>query len=100
MRKIIKIDVKSNFIINCTFDNSEDRIIDLEKILDKNDKYASKVFDDKIFRKVKIGSQGELFWEGIAEMKNLNNENIPCEYDICPDFVYQNSESLSTAQIP
>ena len=91
MRKITAIEVKDNFVIRCKFDNGEIRDVDIKTLLDKNGKYAHKVFDKSVFKKVKLGKFGQLYWEGIAEMKDLNREIIPAEYDICPDFAYMNS---------
>jgi len=89
MRKILKIELLEPYKILCIFDNGEQRIIDLDEVLKKSNKYTSKVFSN--FHKTKIGSNGEIYWDGIGEIKNLNGETIPCEYDICPDFAYINS---------
>ena len=91
MNEIIKISFQKPFKILCSFNNGEQRILDLESLLDKSGKYSSKVFNDNVFKTAKIGSFGQIYWEGIAEMKDLDNKTIPCEYDICPDYAYMNS---------
>ncbi|MGB1450405.1 MAG: hypothetical protein ACPG7E_01670 [Marinirhabdus sp.] len=54
-------------------------------------KYAQKNFDNATFTTAKVGALGEIYWEGIAEMKDLNGNPIPCAYDISPGFAYLNS---------
>ena len=94
MNKIINISLQEPFKILCYFNNGEQRILDLKQALNPKQKYTKKVFDQKVFNQAKIGSFGEIFWEGIAEMKDLNGNVIPCEYDICPDFAYLNSKPI------
>lgn len=96
MKKIVKISILKPFIIICTFDNGEIRSLNLEAILNKNHKFEKKVLKEKIFNTVKIGMNGELYWENVAEIKTLEGEIISCEYDICPDFVYINSEQIKS----
>jgi hypothetical protein len=91
MRKIRKIQVLENFIIRCEFDNGEVRDLDITSIIDKNGKYSKKVYDKSVFKTVKIGEFGQLYWDGIAEIKTLDGKLIPTEFDICPDYVYMSS---------
>ena len=95
MRKIQKISIQKPFIIFCTFDNGENRVLNLEMVLDKDHKYGKKVLKEEIFNAVKIGINGELYWENIAEIMTFEGKFIPCEYDICPDFAYMNSKLIS-----
>jgi hypothetical protein len=99
MRKIKHIKIISNFIIRCEFDNGEIRDLDLTTFMDKNERYASKVFDENVFKSVQVGELGQLYWAGIAEMKSLEGDVIPIEYDICPDFAYMKSVALSKTQL-
>ena len=94
MNRITKISIIKPYKLLCFFNNGEQRILDLKKVLDPKKKFASKVFDLATFNKVKIDSFGGICWEGIAEMKDLEGNTIPCEYDICPDFAYLNSVSI------
>lgn len=95
MRKIVKIEVMENYIIRCKFDNGEIRDLDITKFMDRNGKYSGQVYDKELFSKVKLGEFGQLYWEGIAEMKDAQGNAIPADYDICPDFAYMNSIALS-----
>lgn len=95
MRKIRNIEVMDNYVIRCEFDNGEFRELDITTFMDKNGKYSKKVYDKAVFSTVKLGEFGQLYWEDIAEMKTLDGEIIPVEYDICPDFAYIHSVALS-----
>ena len=94
MRKIVKIEVMDNYIIRCEFDNGEIRDLDITKFMDRNGKYSGQVYDKEVFSKVKLGEFGQLYWEGIAEIKTLDGNIIPTDYDICPDFAYMISIAL------
>ncbi len=94
MKKILKIDIRAPFVITCNFDDGAVRNLDLRKILDQNHKYSKKFFEEGVFNSVKIGLNGELYWDDLAEIRTLDGNLIPCAYDICPDFVYENSEQV------
>lgn len=42
-----------------------------------------------------IRSFGEIYWEGITEMKNFDGSKIPYEYDMSTEFEYQNSTKIN-----
>ena len=91
MNKIENISFLEPFRILCEFKNGEKRILDLEKLLDKSRKYSIRIFNDDVYQNAKVGSFGEIYWDGIAEMKDLKGNIVPCQYDICPDYVYMHS---------
>ena len=66
----------------------------MRNVLDETDRYAVKVFNLSTFNQVKIGELGELYWENLAEMKNLEGELIKCAYDISPDLAYMKSQPI------
>ncbi len=99
MKKIIEISFEFSYKILCIFNNGENRILDLEKVLDKEGKYSKKIFENETFRQAKIDSFGGNCWEGVAEIRNLKGEIEPCEYDMSPKWVYRNSVSLKTEMI-
>ena len=92
--KIEQIIIKQPYQLICVFNNKEKRLLDLRDVLDETDKYAGKVFNLSTFNQVKIGELGELYWEDLAEMKNLKGELIECAYDISPDLAYMKSQPL------
>ena len=91
MNRLNTIAFKEDFKIACFFSNGESRLLELKKVLDSNDKYAKKIFHNHIFEKAEIGEFGEIFWPGLAEMRDERGKLIPCAYDISPEFVYHNS---------
>jgi len=95
MKKITKISFENPFKLNCLFNNGENRVLDLEKVLDKTQKYSKKIFEGDTFSNAKIGSFGEIYWENLAEIKKLNGEIVSCEYDISPEFAYLKSEPIN-----
>ena len=59
------------------------------------DKYAIKILNNEaIFKAAKVDEFGEIFWQDVAEIVDLNGEKIACEYDLSPEFVYHNSEPI------
>lgn len=94
MRKIVKIEFNENNQIICHFDNNELRVLNLSKAI--KDKYITKIIsDEKVFKSAKTGEFGEIYWSDAAEIKDLNGNLIPCEYDISPEFAYYNSQPLA-----
>ncbi len=97
MHKIISVEVQSPFKLICHFKNGEVRIVDLDKVLDRKGKYAEKVLEVDTFKKVKIDPFGGIYWEGIAEMKDINGQSIPCEYDVSAGLIYEKSTPINPA---
>ena len=91
MKKIIDITFKEPYKILCYFNTGEKRMLNLKKILDPQQKYAKKVFDDNVFYRAKVGDFGEIYWDNLAEIKDLDGKYISCVYDISPELIYSNS---------
>ncbi len=89
MKKIVELYIEKPFVLLCVFANGEKRLFDLSNSL--NDKYAKKLMNEEVFRQAKIGSFGEVYWENVAEIRNLKGELEPCQYDMSAEFVYENS---------
>lgn len=53
-----------------------------------------KTLNREVFDKVKLGSFGELFWDEIVEIQELNGSVSSCNDDISPEFVYAHSEAV------
>ena len=95
MIKIKDILPQKEYKIVCIFNTGEKRLLDLKQTLDQNDKYAKKIFNKDVFYQVKLGEFGEIYWDGIAEIIDLDGNPVICEYDISPEFAYNNSIPLS-----
>lgn len=97
MRKVTKLSFHAPYVLSCVFDNGEERYLNLENALDKNQKYASKVFEGDTYKTAKIGIFGEIYWDNIAEITALDGKSEPCNYDISPEYAYLMSEPKNTA---
>ncbi len=94
MKKLSKIEFVENNQIICFFESGEVRLLDLSSV---RDKYIDKILGDKkILMSAKIGVFGELYWDKMAEIRELNGNITPCEYDLSPEFIYANSQAVSS----
>ncbi len=86
-----KIEFSENGKILCFFANGELRLFNVrEKI---KDRYIDKIIsDNEIFKSAKIGKLGEIYWADMGEIKDLQGNVISCEYDVSPEFIYNNSK--------
>ena len=100
MYRIIDIEILEPFKIACHFKNGEKRLFDLEKSLNKSQKYTQKLLEGDVFSTAKVDSLGGIYWEGMAEMTDLEGNTIPCDYDISPEFVYMNSRPTTERALP
>lgn len=91
MNKVQKISALEPFKLICSFSNGEERILDLALVL--KDKYGKKILKDELlFKKAKIGIFGEIYWDHVGAIIDLQGEEQPCEYDISPEFAYIHSQ--------
>ena len=89
--KPIKIlDISKEEII-CEMSNGEIRSINLNESLQDTDKYKKIVLKSDVIINAKIGDVGQIYWAEIAVMKDEDGNNISCEYDLSPEFFYENS---------
>ena len=94
MIKIISIEILDSFQILCYFNSNERRILDLKNVLDPNNRFVNKILNPTIFRKAKVGEFGEIKWDNMGEIKELDGSLTLCEYDISPEFAYYKSAPL------
>ena len=91
MLKIESISIIENYKILCFFNNGKKRIFDLEQSLDLTNKYVKKILTPQIFSEVTIGKFAQIKWDDEGEIKDYDGTILSCEYDISPEFIYQNS---------
>jgi GR25 family glycosyltransferase involved in LPS biosynthesis len=58
---------------------------------DSTNKLVKKLADPEVFKEAKIGQFGEIYWENIGEIKELDGSVSLCEFDVSPEFVFYNS---------
>ena len=95
MLRIINIKIKSNYTILCEFNHHEIRSLDVLPIIQnhQNLKGVEKLLNESVFNGAKIGQFGEILWEHIV-VTVQNGEEVVWDYDISPEFAYQNSIEL------
>lgn len=87
------------YFLIVAFDNGEVRKLEMQPILESQQHYpgVEKLFDTNIFLHPHIGNFGQIYWDNILQMRDLQGEFIPCEYDLSPEFVYENSILVEVA---
>lgn len=92
MHKIIEVEIVSPYLLKCRFNSGEVKTIDVYPVI-QNHIYINGVSDilkEEIFKTVKIGQFGELLWSHIVKEENSDTY---FDYDISPDFVFENSKN-------
>jgi hypothetical protein len=89
------LDIQPYYLI-VAFDNGEVRKLDMQPILESQKNYpgVAQLFDTNVFFNAKIGEFGQIYWDNILKMRDLEEKLIPCEYDLSPEFVYENSTPI------
>ncbi len=91
MLKIQSIKILDSHKILCVFNTGETRILDITLSLDSNNLFVKKLINQEVFKKAKLGQFGEIYWEEIGEIQELDGTISSCDYDISPQFVFYNS---------
>jgi hypothetical protein len=55
---------------------------------------VKKLANQDTFNNAKIGEFGEIYWEEIVEIKEIDGSISSCVYDISPEFVFYNSSKV------
>jgi len=91
MVKIIYLEIVNPHSIICFFNTNEKRVLNIDKVFDTDDEFVKKILQPDMFCKAKIGQFGEILWENVGEIRELDGTITLCEYDISPEFAYHNS---------
>lgn len=94
MLKIEVIQFLDSHKILCFFNTGEKRVLDICLALNQTNKLVKIVHPD-VFRMAKIGLFGEIYWDQIGEIKELDGSISSCVYDISPEFAYHHSIDYS-----
>ncbi len=97
MIKVDKILEVKPFYIICEFNTGEIKKFTLgEALAEKEEnRFVKKINNAEVFTQVKIGEFGQLYWDGMAEMKDENGNLFVCEYDMSPEFIYHHSSTIN-----
>jgi hypothetical protein len=92
--KIQSIKILDSHKILCVFNTGEMRVLDITLVLDSTNKLVKKLSNQDVFKNAKIGQFGEIYWEEIGEIQELDGTISKCNYDISPEFVFYNSSKV------
>jgi len=91
MIKLKKIEFEKDLKILCQFTNGEKKLLNLDVLISKSDKYFNQIIKNQNFKNAKIGDFGEIYWDKSAQIVDTNGTPVLCNYDISPEFVYHKS---------
>ena len=95
MLRVLEIVESSPYYLYCKFNNGVIKKLDVKPIIE-NHMHLNGVEDllnETVFKTVKIGEFGEIVWVDIVKTVQDGKE-IKWDYDISPEFAYQNSTSV------
>ncbi|MEI7677026.1 MAG: hypothetical protein WCJ03_09620 [Bacteroidales bacterium] len=92
MLRITKITTQSPYFLLCEFNYHEIRKLDALPIIQSHLhlKGVERLLNESVFQNVGIGQFGEIVWKDIV-VTIQNDEQIVWDYDISPEFAFQNS---------
>ena len=95
MLRITKITTQSPYLLLCEFNYQEIRKLDVLPIIQNHQhlKGVDRLLNEYTFQQVEIGQFGEIVWKDIV-VTIQNGEEIVWDYDISPEFAFQNSIGL------
>jgi len=83
MNRIVKVQPIQKYLLELTFSDGYQKIIDLSPFIDKG--LSAALLDEKYFRQVDIESGGGIFW--------------PNGFDFCPNFLRDEVPAVKLAQV-
>ena len=92
--KIQSIKIIDSHKILCVFNTGEMRTLDITHALDSTNKLVKKLENQDVFKNAKLGQFGEIYWEEVGEIRELDGSISSCVYDISPEFVFYNSTKV------
>jgi len=84
----------------CKFNNGNIKKLNILPIIEqhKHLKGVERLLDEIIFNKVRIGEFGEIVWDKIV-VTIQDKKEVIWDYDISPEFAYQNSISIDVPKV-
>lgn len=95
MIRITNITVIPPYQLNCKFNSGAIKKLNVLPIIEhhKHLTGVESLLNEEIFKNVRIGEFGEIYWENIVKTE-YDGQILCWNYDISPEFAYQNSESF------
>ena len=94
MLRVTQISVIPNYNLICKFNSGEIKKLDVLPLIKRHWHLTGVecLLNEDIFKNARIGQFGEILWKKIVKTA-YNNEVLYWDYDISPEFAYQNSIS-------
>ena len=95
MIKVTSIERAEPYFLVCRFNNTAVKKLDILPLIEnhKNLQGIEQLLESQIFKKVRIGEMGQIVWDNIIKT-NYNGEQMIWDYDISPEFAFENAEPL------
>lgn len=92
MIRIVEIMDKRCYTLVCKFNNGMIKRLDILPIIENHKQLdgVQNLLIESVFNTVRIGEFGEIVWDKIVK-NSQNAEVIYWDYDISPEFAYENS---------
>lgn len=92
MIRVTEIIDKTSFSLVCKFNNGTIKRLDILPIIENHKQLegVQNLLNESVFNTVRIGEFGEIVWDKIVKTSH-KGEEIYWDYDISPEFAYQNS---------
>lgn len=94
MIKVKEIQKNDSYSLQILFSNGEIKLINFASIIqaNANNEYFKILAIPEVFTKAKVGKLGEIYWENIATIKELDGSVSPCNFDFSPEFIYAHAK--------
>ena len=91
MIKVTQIKILGAHKLLCVFNTKEQKVLDLLHVLDKDNEMVKTILQPTVFQKARVGELGEILWENVGQIRELDGSISTCAYDISPEFAYNYS---------
>jgi hypothetical protein len=94
MIRITEVKVAAPYLLLCKFNNGTVKKLDVLPVIEQHLHLngVSTLLNEAFFKNVRIGEFGEIVWDKIVKTTQDGHE-IYWDYDISPEFAYENSVS-------
>jgi len=91
MLKAVKISEIAPYYIVCDLNNGIKKRLEILPLIEAQKRFEGMetLKDKEIFALARIGEMGEIYWKDIITIRNEH-----WNYDISPEFIFQNGETI------
>jgi hypothetical protein len=92
MLKVVKISEIAPYYIVCDLNNGIKKRLEILPLIEAQKRFEGieSLKDKEIFASASIGELGEIYWKNLITLKNKH-----WDYDISPEFIFQNGETIA-----